>query len=165
MSGFASLQPALTARLTFKPPVVIGNVNRGGQQFIALINEGGSLKSEPGFSPAVDAEFVFGTDHFWVSPDQSYATIDVKAAMKNADGATISYMYNGIIEINEEFGKILMGSPDAKTVDFGLVFTHTGASPLKGLENARFVGTSRFIMEEGKPQVIEMKISKIVKGQ
>lgn len=88
--------------------------------------------------------------------------------MKNSDGETISYTYNGIIAINEAFGLVMIGHPKAETVDFGQVFTHvtfqTGSEKLKGLETSRFVGTSRFILEEGKDQVIEMKISKIVKG-
>lgn len=126
------------------------------------------MKSEPGFSPAVDATFEFGTDHFKVDPAMKYVTIDVKAALKNSDGSTISYCYNGIIEINEGFSAILMGDPNAKSVDFGQVFTHvtfeTGAEHLKGLETSRFVGSSRFILEEGKHPIVEMKISKIVKG-
>ena len=133
-----------------------------------LVKPGGFVKSEPGFEPAVDAEFEFGTDHFQVDPSGRYATIDVKAALKNSDGSNISYAYEGIIEINEAFGLILTGNPAAKTVDFGQVFTHVtfevGSEKLKGLETSRFVGTSKFIVEEGKPFVIEMKISKIVKG-
>ena len=45
-----------------------------------LIN-GGTLKSEPGFTPAVDAKFEFGTDHYKVTNDMKYCTIDVKAAL------------------------------------------------------------------------------------
>ncbi|KAK7883473.1 hypothetical protein LTR67_011223 [Exophiala xenobiotica] len=167
MAGFAALQPALTAQLTFNAPVSIGHINSGSQLFIALIN-GGTLKSEPGFTPTVNAKFEFGTDHFKVTNDMKYCTLDVKAALTNADGATISYTYTGHIEITPEFAAVMTGAAEAKTVDFGLVFTHvtfeTGASHLKVLETGRFVGTSRFIVEEGKPQVIEMKISKLVKG-
>lgn len=41
----------------------------------------------------------------------------------------------------------------------------TGAERLNGLETGRFVGTSQSILEEGQPPVIEMEISKIVKGR
>ncbi|OAG35267.1 hypothetical protein AYO21_10538 [Fonsecaea monophora] len=133
-----------------------------------LINAG-TLKSEPGFEPAVDAQVLFGTDHFKVTDDMKYVTIDVKAALKNEDGTTISYAYTGHIEITPAFGLILTGSPEAKTTDFGHVFTHitfeTGAPNFKSLETSRFVGASRFIVSEGgKGPVIETKISKIVKG-
>ncbi|EXJ76273.1 uncharacterized protein A1O5_00781 [Cladophialophora psammophila CBS 110553] len=167
MSGFPTLEPALTAQITFDPPVIIGNVNSGSQLSIALINSG-TLKSEPDFSPAVDAKVEFGTDHFNLTQDLKYCTIDVKAALKNVDGATISYAYKGHIEVTPELGLILGESPSAKTTDFGHVFTHvtfeTGAHHLKSLETGRFVGASRFVIEGGNGPVIEMKISKIVKG-
>ncbi|OAL34603.1 hypothetical protein AYO20_06020 [Fonsecaea nubica] len=178
----------LISQITFDAPVVIGKINSGSQLYIALINAG-TLKSEPGFEPAVDAQVLFGTDHFKVTEDMKYVTIDVKAALKNEDGTTISYAYTGHIEITPAFGLILAGSPDAKTTDFGHVFTHitfevscpshmtygmtpqtdlmleTGAPNFKSLETGRFVGASRFIVNgEGKGPVIETKISKIVKG-
>ena len=40
----------------------------------------------------------------------------------------------------------------------------TGDDKLKDLELGVFVGAGRFIVENGKPAVVEYKISKIVKG-
>ncbi|KIW77997.1 hypothetical protein Z517_07830 [Fonsecaea pedrosoi CBS 271.37] len=71
----------MTSQITFDAPVVIGKINSGSQLYIALINAG-TLKSEPGFEPAVDAQVLFGTDHFKVTDDMKYVTIDVKAALK-----------------------------------------------------------------------------------
>ena len=40
----------------------------------------------------------------------------------------------------------------------------TGDEKLKGLETGVFVGAGRFIVEKGKPVVVEYKLSKAVKG-
>ncbi|CZR52480.1 uncharacterized protein PAC_02357 [Phialocephala subalpina] len=166
MSGFASLEPALTARLTFDAPFPIGSLGSGISLQVAPIN-GGTVRSEPGFSgPEVDAEFIFGSDHVHIDPPMKNVRINVKAVLKNKDGSLIHYSYTGIIEMTPEGVAILMGSPDAKTTPFGSIFTHvdfeTGAENLKSLETSKFVGCSRFVVEEGKPVVVESKISKVV---
>lgn len=56
---------------------MIGKNANGSSKYIAFINKGGTLKSEPGFFPAVDAELQFGTDHFSVTSDMRYCHIDV----------------------------------------------------------------------------------------
>jgi len=54
---------------------------------------------------------------------------------------------------------------DGKGTNCGLV-THfkfeTGSEKLKSLEEKVFVGSGRFIVEEGKPTVVEYKISEVV---
>ena len=40
----------------------------------------------------------------------------------------------------------------------------TGDDKLKDLELGVFVGSGRFLVEKGKPVVVEYKISKVVKG-
>ena len=40
----------------------------------------------------------------------------------------------------------------------------TGDEKLKGLETGVFLGAGRFVVEQGKPVVVEYKISKAVKG-
>ena len=40
----------------------------------------------------------------------------------------------------------------------------TGDEKLKDLETGVFVGAGRFVVEKGKPVVVEYKISKVVKG-
>ncbi|EXJ84801.1 hypothetical protein A1O3_05473 [Capronia epimyces CBS 606.96] len=146
---------------------IVGKVDSGSQLSVALVDTG-TVKSEPGFSPAIDAKVEFGTDHFNVTDDHRFVHLDVKAVLTNNDGATISYTYKGHLEVTPELGLIFAGSPEAKTTDFGNGFTHitfeTGAAHLKSLESARFVGTSRFIVQDGKGPVIETKISKIVNG-
>ena len=41
----------------------------------------------------------------------------------------------------------------------------TGDEKLKALETSVFVGAGRFVVEKGKPVVVEYKLSKAVKGK
>ena len=41
----------------------------------------------------------------------------------------------------------------------------TGDETLKGLEMGIFVGAGRFVVEKGRPVVVEYKVSKAVKGE
>ncbi|KAH0536420.1 hypothetical protein FGG08_006719 [Glutinoglossum americanum] len=71
----------------------VGNVSRGAPLqvivritpvpvFYTITFKGGSLKSEPGFSPTIDAEFVFGVDFFRADPSQKHVRLDVKSLLK-----------------------------------------------------------------------------------
>ena len=103
--------------------------------------------------------------------------------------------YTGVVDITPELGAILQQKPDAKTTEFGnscrfsspdylvrvmsilrrLCFLiirlviemrfETGDEKLKSLENMSFVGAGRFKVEQGKPVVVEYKLSRVVKGK
>ncbi|KAI9843353.1 MAG: hypothetical protein M1837_006479 [Sclerophora amabilis] len=195
MSGFPSLQPAMTAQVVIAPPFAIGNLSRGsGLNVVSYPNHiqpitAGTLKSEPGFSPAVDAEFVHGSDYIHADPTQKHVRLNVKSVLKNKDGAVgypatriqgytwltdnwqqlIALLYTGTINLSEATAAILQGSPDAKTTEFGDAFTHleieTGADSLRELESGQFVASGRFVIEPGKPTMVEYKISKVVVGK
>ncbi|KAF2491730.1 hypothetical protein BU16DRAFT_565431 [Lophium mytilinum] len=166
MSGFPSLQPAFTVLLQATIPYDVGSVATGGGLQITPIVTG-SIKSEPGFEPAIDGEVVYGSDYVRPEPGQTHARINVNAAIKTVDGAFLSYSYTGIIRLTEQFVKILLQSPDATTTDFGDAFTQikieTGAEHLKSLEHDLFVGSAHFVVEEGKPMIIETKVSKVIR--
>lgn len=152
-------------QLTFDTPQAVGNLNSGIILQVAAINSG-TVKSEVTFSPKIDAEFTFGSDHVHIDPSMKHVRINVQAVLKNEDGNLISYSYKGLMEITPESRKVLLGSPYAETTQFGNIFTHidfeTGAEHLKSLETCKFVGCSRFLIEDGKPPVVESKISKLV---
>lgn len=42
------------------------------------------------------------------------------------------------------------------------ILFETGSEALKGMEEKIYVGSGRFIVEEGKPVVVEYKISEVV---
>ncbi|OCK75422.1 hypothetical protein K432DRAFT_337454 [Lepidopterella palustris CBS 459.81] len=166
MSGFPTLQPAFTVRLQATIPYDVGNVSTGGGLQITPIVTG-SIKSEPGFEPALDGEVVYGSDWVRPEPSQSHVRINVNAVIKNKDGALLAYSYKGVVAIDAAFMAILTGSPDAKTTPFGNAFTQinieTGAEHLKELEHGIFVGSAHFVIDEGQPMIIETKVSKVVK--
>ncbi|KAL6241592.1 hypothetical protein RBB50_011615 [Rhinocladiella similis] len=97
MAGFAALKPALTAQETstaaassslrwvrYQFSFILSYEDEGAvinEHFTWQLINSGTLKSEPGFTPAIDAKFEFGTDHFKVTNDMKYCTIDVKAAL------------------------------------------------------------------------------------
>ncbi len=41
----------------------------------------------------------------------------------------------------------------------------TGDEKLRSLESSVFVGAGRFVVEKGKPVVVEYKLSKAIKGK
>ncbi|EXJ59092.1 hypothetical protein A1O7_06523 [Cladophialophora yegresii CBS 114405] len=80
---------------------------------------------------------------------------------------TIHIHYTGIIDVTNEMRRILGRSVNAKTTDFGSSFIHvsfeTGSIRYKSLEQALFVGSGRFIIDE-RGLTVEYRISKVCKG-
>jgi len=76
--------------------------------------------------------------------------------------------YTGIVDITPELGKILGGAPDAATTAFGNSFVNmvfeTGSDKYKDLELGVYIGAGHFIVEEGKPVIVEYKVSRAVGG-
>ncbi|KAL8790157.1 MAG: hypothetical protein Q9195_006484 [Heterodermia aff. obscurata] len=128
------------------------------------------VKSEPGFSPSVDAEIVGnGNDYIHNDPSGKHMRLDAHGVVKDkATGGIIYINYTGIIDISPELASILGGKEDAKSTEFGEAFIEmrfeTGEEKLKDLELGTFVGAGRFLVEEGKPVTVEYKLSKVVKG-
>lgn len=54
MSGFPSLQPAFTVRVDIDAPLAVGA--QSGSQLAIVPMVSGTVKSEPGFEPALDGE-------------------------------------------------------------------------------------------------------------
>ncbi|KAI9766527.1 MAG: hypothetical protein M1840_006485 [Geoglossum simile] len=165
-TGFPNLEPAYTMRVLINPPSSVGNVSSSGSLSVVTF-AGGSMKSEPGVSPAVDAEILFGSDLIRVDPSEKHVRLDVRSLMKDKRDCLINFTYTGYIEVTPAVMKVFAGSPDAESTDFGNSFCHftfeTGNEDLKPLENRKYVGAGRFIIEQGKTTVVEYKISKVVK--
>jgi len=169
MSGFPSLQPAFTVLVEIDAPLGIGYGSRGSLLNIAPMT-GGSLKSEPGFSPAINASWVGrGADYIHVDPSGKHMRLNAHGVVKDEATSGLVYLnYTGVVELSPALGKVLSGEPDAKTTDFGDSFIEmhfeTGEETLKILETGQYVGAGRFVVEAGKPVVVEYKISRVVKG-
>ncbi|KAG9235657.1 hypothetical protein BJ875DRAFT_440168 [Amylocarpus encephaloides] len=164
--AFPKLIPAFTTHIVLDPSIPVGNVAKGAPLTIATFTSKGSyLRSEPDYPIKVDAVFVHGSDFIRQDPSGKHLRLDVSSILKDKSGAIISYKYSGIITLSPEIGAVLGGSPDAKTTDFGNVVTHiifeTGSEELRAMEQKIYVGSGRFIVEQGNPVVVEYNISEV----
>lgn len=128
--------------------------------------EAGSLKSEPGYPIQVDAVFLHGSDYIRPDPDQRHVRLEVSSLMRDAkSGAHFRFDYRGTGSTTGPAGLVLSGSPEAKTTEFGEVFTQVSFEcdneALKAMSEKVYVGSGRFILQEGKPVIVEYKISEV----
>ncbi|KAL8376533.1 hypothetical protein RB595_007570 [Gaeumannomyces hyphopodioides] len=158
MSGFPRLVPAFTAQI---------GTARNGDLFMAPFVEGkGSLKSEPGYAVQFDGAFVHGSDYIRIDADGRHGRLDVNSLLKDSkSGALLRYGYTGNLVLTDAIKLVLGGKPEAKTTDFGHVFsniTFESSDPaLKTLNDKVYVGSGRFIVEQGKPVLVEYKIGEV----
>ncbi|KAK1990367.1 hypothetical protein LX36DRAFT_664291 [Colletotrichum falcatum] len=167
MSNFPKLIPAFTVQIHLDAPTQIGVVAVGSSQFhAAFLPNTGLLRSEPDYPIKVDAVFAHGADYIRGDPDGRYVRLEVSSVLKDkATGAAIRFDYTGTIDVTGPSGAVLKGLPEAKTTEFGEAFTQgkfeTGHEALREIQNKVYVGSGRFIVEEGKPVVVEYKISEV----
>ncbi|KAL2221145.1 hypothetical protein M432DRAFT_588845 [Thermoascus aurantiacus ATCC 26904] len=147
MANFPALQPAFTIQ-----PMT-----------------GGTIKSEPGYSPSFDSEFVgVGNDYIHADPDGKHLRLNAHGVVKTNDGALVYLNYTGTIAVTPAEASVLSGQAESTVTPYGNSFTHitfeTGDERYKDLENRVFVGQGHFIVEKGKPTIVEYKVSQVVKG-
>jgi len=125
----------------------------------------GYIRSEASYPIKVSAEFIIGTDYIRQDPSAAHVRLDVTSVLKDESGAIISFKYNGIINVTPGVAAVLGGKADAETTPFGDAFTHcsfeTDSETLRALEQKVYVAAGRFIVEEGKPPVVEYLISEV----
>jgi hypothetical protein len=132
---------------------------------VPFVPESGFLRSEPNYPISVSASVVHGADYIKVDPSGTVARLEVQSTLRTA-GGFIRYNYTGIVDLTSPAGKVLRGEADATTTPFGFLFARptfeTGVAGLKELENKVYVASGRFVLEDGKPVVVEYKISEVV---
>ncbi|KAF2473752.1 uncharacterized protein BDR25DRAFT_256583 [Lindgomyces ingoldianus] len=166
MSGFPSLQPAFTVRVDIDPPLPVGG--QCGTSLVIVPMVSGTVKSEPGFEPTLDAELHgVGYDYIHNDADGGNMRLDVRSQVKNNDGTIFAMYYKGTVGLTEGVKALLGGSADAKTTPYGDSFVsfsfETGSPKYKDLENATYVAAGHFVKEPGmKGLVVEYKVSKVV---
>ncbi|KAK4176112.1 hypothetical protein QBC36DRAFT_329976 [Triangularia setosa] len=164
MAGFPQLIPAFTARIAIEPPTRIAP----NLIHIPFLPSLGSITSEPSYPLQLDAPILHGADFITTSPDAKTVKLEVQSVAKDsATGALVRFNYTGTVSLLGAAGKVLKGDPSAATTDFGEAFIHpvfqTGGVPeLAELADKTFVGSGRFVLEEGKPVIVEYKISEVV---
>ncbi|KAK3942723.1 hypothetical protein QBC46DRAFT_283287 [Diplogelasinospora grovesii] len=169
MSGFPKLIPAFTAQLEIHPPSTLGPaVAKGaGLVHVAIVQEAGSLRSEPGYPIKLDGVFLHGADYIRVDEDQKNVRLEVQClARDNTTKGLVRLNYTGTIGMSGAAGKVLRGEADAGTTGFGESFIQpefeTGCPELAELQSKVYVGAGRFIIEPGKNVIVEYKISEVV---
>ena len=82
---------------------------------------GGTVKSESGFSPALNAEFVgTGNDYIHNDPSGKHMRLNAHGVVKDKESGAMVYLnYSGVVDITPELGMILQGKEDAKSTEFG----------------------------------------------
>ncbi|PVH95248.1 hypothetical protein DM02DRAFT_618053 [Periconia macrospinosa] len=168
MSGFPTLQPAFTVRVDIDAPLSVGGQKGSPLVIVPMIS--GTVKSEPGFEPELNAELHgVGYDYIHNDADAGNMRLDVRSQVKNQDGTIFAMYYKGTVALTAGVKAVLGGVPDAKTTDYGDSFVtfsfETGIEKYKNLENGTYVAAGHFVKEEGKAgTVVEYKVSKVVKG-
>ena len=167
MSGFPKLIPAFTAKLAIAPPISIGTLQAGAQNYI-IVHPGddSTVVSEPGYAHALDAVVEHGGDFIRGDADGKTLRLDVNSVVRDRKtGAALRFNYSGVLALGGPAGEVLAGKAGPGMSPFGEVFTRvsfeTSEESLKPLERKVYVGSGRFIIEEGKPLAVEYKISEV----
>ena len=81
---------------------------------------GVNIKSEPGFTPEIDAELVgSANDYIHNDPDGKHMRLNAHGQVKDKSGGMIHLNYTGVIAITPDLAAILGGKEDAKSTEFG----------------------------------------------
>ncbi|KAH6697410.1 hypothetical protein F5X68DRAFT_226785 [Plectosphaerella plurivora] len=161
-----TLEPAFRTRLNPAPGFEVGKLFTGQSLTVVPITSG-NISSVPGFGIPLDAEVVFGSDSVTLDPSGKHVRIHVEAVVKNKkDGALATYSYVGIVKVDPAYVLLVTGDPNAKTTEFGSALSHvtftTGAESLKDLETSLFVGSARFVVQEGGGFYVDTRVSRVV---
>ncbi|KAK3394156.1 hypothetical protein B0H63DRAFT_517303 [Podospora didyma] len=167
MAGFPKLIPAFTASIYITTPNPVGPTARGGSlTHVAILPDLGGIKSEPDYEIPLNSVFMHGSDYIKADPDGKFVRLEVHSLVKAKSGAFVRFSYTGIISLQGPGGKVLKGESDMATTEFGEAFTQvtfeSGTPELAALQNKVYVSSGRFIVEAGKPVVVEYKISEVV---
>ncbi|KAK4136450.1 hypothetical protein BT67DRAFT_439438 [Trichocladium antarcticum] len=162
MSNFPKLIPAFTIQVVIDTPSPISPT----LTFAPLLTSGGTIKSEPGYAVALDAALEHGADYIKASPDGTHVRLNVQMLARDTPtGALLRVSYTGKVALGGGAGRVLRGEAGAGTTEFGEAFTNvefeTGSNELAELHEKVYVGSGRFVLEAGKPTMVEYKVSEV----
>lgn len=84
MSEFPTLEPAFTIQVAIDAPMSVGSASRGTPMAIVPLRDG-TMKSESGFSPAVDATFKgMGNDYIHNDPTGKHMRLNAHGLLEYA---------------------------------------------------------------------------------
>ncbi|KAK3906696.1 hypothetical protein C8A05DRAFT_29448 [Staphylotrichum tortipilum] len=162
MADFPKLIPAFTVQVAIAPPTSISP-----RLTFVPFTTGGSIISHPSYPIQLDAAIEHGADYITLAPDGAHVRLDVQSAARDkVTGGVVRFSYTGKIGVTGPAGKVLKGEAGAATTGFGEAFSVVefqagGSKELESLEQKVYVGSGRFILEEGKPVIVEYKVSEV----
>ncbi|KUL91338.1 hypothetical protein ZTR_01652 [Talaromyces verruculosus] len=168
MAGFPTLKPAFTVRVSVDAPFPVGSHHRK-TALVVVPMVGGTVISEPGFTPALDAKFEgTGNDYIRNDPDGKRMRLNAHGVVKTHDDALIYLHYQGTVNMTEDVIKALSGQAGDAETPFGDSFVsfdiETGDERYKDLENGVFVGQGHFVTKTGEKTIVEYKVSQVLAG-
>ncbi|KAL2154873.1 hypothetical protein VTH82DRAFT_3549 [Thermothelomyces myriococcoides] len=162
MAGFPKLIPAFTVQVAIEPPKSISS----SLLVVPFRSTGGTIVSEPSYPIRLDAAIEHGADYIKTAPDGRHVRLDVQSTARDAvTGSLLRFTYRGKIATTGPAGRVLRGEEGAGTTDFGEAFSivefEVGSKELAALEEKVYVGSGRFVIEPGKPTIVEYKVSEV----
>ncbi|KAH6650818.1 hypothetical protein F5144DRAFT_608693 [Chaetomium tenue] len=162
MANFPKLIPAFTVQVAIAPASTLSRA----LVFVPFVSTGGSIVSEPNYPVQIRAAIEHGGDFIRVTADGTQARLDVQGLARDAaTGALLRLKYTGKVDLTGEVGVVLRGEEGAGTTGFGDAFNvvefETGGGEFAVLENKVYVGSGRFILEPGKPTIVEYLVSEL----
>jgi hypothetical protein len=86
---------------------------------------GGTVKSDPGYSLALDAEFVgTGNDYIHADPDNKHLRLNAHGVIKTKDEALLYMNYTGVVTMGPAEQAVFSGKAEDGATPFGNSFTH-----------------------------------------
>lgn len=168
MAEFPSIKPAFTVQVNIDAPLAVGSASRSNPLQVVPMS-GGTVKSAPGFSPALDAEFVgVGNDYIHADPDGKHLRLNAHGVIKTKDDALLYMNYTGVVTMGPAEQAVFTGTAAEGATPWGNSFTQftfeTGDERYKEFENRVFAAQGRFRVEKNKSIVVEYRVGQVVHG-
>ncbi|KAL2130096.1 hypothetical protein VTI74DRAFT_6897 [Chaetomium olivicolor] len=163
MADFPKLIPAFTVQIALRQPTSISPT----LTFVPFHSTGGTIVSEPSYPIKLNAAIEHGADYITAAPDGRRVGLDVQSTARDSvTGSLVRFTYTGKISMLGDAGKVLRGEAVAGTATafgdaFSVVSFEVGSKELAAMEEKIYVGSGRFILEPGKPVIVEYKVSEV----
>jgi len=162
-TGFAHLEPAYNVMAYVAGANPIGQLSDGSRHDHYELNAGAISTIEGYEGVKLQGQIVNGGDWLTIDPSGTHARVNVKTLVKTAEGGTVGVNWTGHCEVDEKITAILMQQADAATTPFGNLTSYVSLEG-PGMDGSCFVGSGRFVLEDGK-MAVQTCISRVVAPQ
>ncbi|KAI1391476.1 uncharacterized protein F4822DRAFT_186968 [Hypoxylon trugodes] len=167
LQSFPTTQPAILLTASFNEKYACGDIYSGSNLVVVPLT-GGTIESVAGFEPKLKFNVNSGADFLTVDADKKHGRVNVKGVATDDEGLSITFIADGIVELNDITTAIAFGAPDAKPSPFGFAVEmfkfETGHAKYKSLEGMLFVGSQRFTPPKGETIGVEVRLARVISG-